>query len=77
MSLLLATVPAFLLTAGTLPAAQPKKGPVRVFILAGQSNMDGQANVSTIDFLDEDPAQARAALLKKFKPDGKRITPGR
>ena len=51
--------------------AAPK--PVKVFILAGQSNMDGQANVSTIDFLGEDPDPARAALLKKFKPDGKTL----
>ena len=56
--------------------AQLKKGPVKVFILAGQSNMDGQANVSTIDFLGEDPDPARAALLKKFKPDGKLMTRG-
>ena len=47
--------------------------PLKVFILAGQSNMDGQANVSTIDFLGEDPDPARAALLKKFKPDGKTL----
>ncbi len=52
-------------------AAQPAKGPVKVFILAGQSNMDGQANIRTIDFLGEDPDPSRAALLKKFKPDGK------
>jgi len=45
--------------------------PVKVFILAGQSNMDGQAHIRTIDFLGEDPAPARAALLKTFKPDGK------
>lgn len=51
--------------------AAQKKGPVKVFILAGQSNMDGQANIATIDFLAEDPDPARAALLKKFKPDGK------
>ena len=44
--------------------------PLKVFILAGQSNMDGQANVSTIDFLGEDKDPARAALLKTFKPDG-------
>ncbi len=49
-------------------AGQAAKGPVKVFILAGQSNMDGQANVSTIDFLGED--KANAPLLKKFKPDG-------
>ena len=51
-----------------------KKGPVRVFILAGQSNMDGQADVRTLDFLGEDPDPARAALLKTFKPDGKLMT---
>ena len=45
------------------------KGPLKVFILAGQSNMDGNANVSTIDFLGED--KEHGALLKKFKPDGK------
>ena len=53
--------------------AAPGKGRLKVFILAGQSNMDGQANVSTIDFLGEDPDPARAALLKKFKPDGKTL----
>ena len=47
------------------------KGPVKVFILAGQSNMDGQADIRTIDFLGEDKDPARAALLKTFKPDGK------
>jgi len=51
--------------------AAPK--PLKVFILAGQSNMDGQANVSTIDFLGEDPDKDRAALLKTFKPDGKTL----
>ena len=45
--------------------------PVKVFILAGQSNMDGQADIRTIDFLGEDKDPARAALLKTFKPDGK------
>lgn len=47
------------------------KGPIKVFILAGQSNMDGQADIRTIDFLGEDKDPARAALLKTFKPDGK------
>lgn len=45
--------------------------PVKVFILAGQSNMDGQADIRTIDFLGEDKDPAKAALLKTFKPDGK------
>ena len=44
--------------------------PLQVFILAGQSNMDGQAHVRTIDFLREDKDPKRAALLKVLKPDG-------
>jgi alpha-galactosidase len=51
--------------------AETKPGPLKVFILAGQSNMDGQADKRTIDFLGEDKDPARAALLKLFKPDGK------
>ena len=54
--------------------AAAKKGPLKVFILAGQSNMDGQADMRTIDFLGEDPDPARAGLLKKFKPGGKLMT---
>ena len=58
----------------SLSAAEATKpGPLKVFILAGQSNMDGQANIKTIDFLGEDPNPDRAALLKKFKPDGKTL----
>jgi hypothetical protein len=53
--------------------AAPGKGPLKVFILAGQSNMDGQADKSTIDFIGEDSDPARAALLKVFKPDGKTL----
>jgi hypothetical protein len=52
-------------------AAQPGTGPLKVFILAGQSNMDGNANVSTIDFLGED--KEHGALLKTFKPDAKTL----
>jgi Carbohydrate esterase, sialic acid-specific acetylesterase len=47
------------------------KGPLKVFILAGQSNMDGQADIRTIDFIGEDKDPKRASLLKIFKPDGK------
>jgi hypothetical protein len=53
------TLPAFLASVSAEqpgPAKAPtqtRKGPLKVFILAGQSNMDGQANVSTIDFLGE------------------------
>ncbi len=76
-SLVNAVVPAAawaaLILASSARAGQPKPGPLRVFILAGQSNMVGQANVSTIDFLGEDPDKNRAALLKKFKPDGQTL----
>ena len=50
-----------------------EKGPLKVFILAGQSNMDGQAHIRTINFLGEDQNPARAALLKTFKPDGENL----
>jgi alpha-galactosidase len=71
------TLPAFLTLVSAEqpePAKAPahtRKGPLKVFILAGQSNMDGQANVSTIDFLGED--KEHGYLLKKFKPDGKTL----
>jgi hypothetical protein len=48
--------------------AQPK--PVRVFILAGQSNMEGHAKIETFDFIGDDPATA--SLLKRMRrEDGK------
>jgi hypothetical protein len=56
--------------AASLHASEPPR-PLKVFILAGQSNMDGQANVSTIDFLGED--KDHAALLEIFKPDAKTL----
>jgi len=44
--------------------------PLKVFILVGQSNMEGHARVETIDYIGEDPATA--ALLKRMQgPDGK------
>ncbi|MGB2807061.1 MAG: beta-L-arabinofuranosidase domain-containing protein [Sedimentisphaerales bacterium] len=50
---------------------QTGKSPIKVFILAGQSNMEGVCHVSTIDFLGEDKNHGH--LLKKFKPDGKTL----
>lgn len=61
----------FVLMATFASIAEAK--PLKVFILAGQSNMDGQAHTRTIDFLAEDEDPARAALLKTFKPDGKTL----
>ena len=49
-------------------AAKPPikfKGPVKVFILAGQSNMEGHAGVRTLDRLGEEPTHGY--LLKKIK----------
>jgi alpha-galactosidase len=43
--------------------------PVKVFIMAGQSNMEGHAKVETFDYIGDDPATA--PLLKKMRsPDG-------
>lgn len=44
-------------------AAEPK--PLKVFILAGQSNMEGHAKVETFDYIGDDPATA--SLLKKMR----------
>ena len=44
--------------------------PVKVFIMAGQSNMEGHASVNTFDYIGDDPATA--PLLKQMRtPDGK------
>src|ERR1043165_8612643 len=45
--------------------AQPGKSPVKVYILAGQSNMQGHAHMRTMDWLGEDPQYGH--LLKKVK----------
>ncbi len=59
---------ALLLVAGTPASAQSK--PLRVFILAGQSNMEGHAKVETFDYIGDDPATA--PLLKQMRgADGK------
>ena len=44
--------------------------PLKVYILAGQSNMEGQAKVETFDYIGDDPATA--PMLKEMRgPDGK------
>ncbi|MCX6872821.1 MAG: hypothetical protein NTW21_03290 [Verrucomicrobia bacterium] len=44
--------------------------PLKVFILAGQSNMEGHAKIETFDYIGDDPATA--PLLKRMRgPDGK------
>jgi hypothetical protein len=44
--------------------------PLKVFILAGQSNMEGHAKVETFDYIGDDPATA--PLLQQMRgADGK------
>ena len=46
--------------------------PLKVYILAGQSNMQGQAKVGTFDYIGGDPATA--PMLKEMRgPDGKPV----
>lgn len=73
---LLATL-AVLMAAGPSRAGQPAKSPVKVFILAGQSNMQGQGvtgireefrgKKGTLVAMLDDPA--KAALIKHLKND--------
>lgn len=57
---------AFVLTSTSLLAEEK---PIKVFILAGQSNMQGHASISTFDSLADDPKTA--PLLKEMRtPDG-------
>lgn len=51
-------------------AVAADKKPLKVFILAGQSNMEGHAKVETFDYIGDDPATA--PLLKMMRgADGK------
>jgi len=49
-------------------AAKTGPVPVKVFILAGQSNMEGHAATGTLDYLGEDPKYGK--LLGKVKKPG-------
>ncbi|MCX6872921.1 MAG: hypothetical protein NTW21_03805 [Verrucomicrobia bacterium] len=53
--------------AGAGKPRQEFKGPVKVFILAGQSNMEEHAGVNTLDRLGEHPPHGY--LLKRIKQD--------
>jgi Carbohydrate esterase, sialic acid-specific acetylesterase len=58
------------LTAAFLTAACADAKPLKVFILAGQSNMEGHAKVETFDYIGDD--SATAPLLKMMRgADGK------
>lgn len=50
-------------------ARRPAKASLKVFILAGQSNMEGHAEIRTFDYIGKDPATA--PLLREMRnPDG-------
>jgi len=60
-----------LLVATLVALAVPAQAkPLKIFILAGQSNMEGHAKIETFDYIGEDPATA--PLLKQMRgEDGK------
>ncbi len=58
------------LTPGIRSPAAAK--PVKVFILAGQSNMEGPASIKTFDYIGDDPATA-PMLKEMVAPDGKPV----
>jgi alpha-galactosidase len=63
--------PAPILTAALLCVLSPFSfaKPLKVFILAGQSNMEGHAAISTFDYIGKDPLTA--PILKEMRnPDG-------
>jgi hypothetical protein len=65
------TILAAALLCAFAPASFAK--PIKVFILAGQSNMEGPADISTFDYIGDDPATA--PLLKMMRgADGKPTT---
>ncbi len=59
-----------LLITAMVAAACADAKPLKVFILAGQSNMEGHAEIGTFDYIGDDPATA--PLLKQMRAaDGK------
>ncbi len=59
-----------LITSVLLAVSGAEAKPLKVFILAGQSNMEGPASVATFDYIGDDPATA--PLLKSMRGlDGK------
>lgn len=59
-----------ILAALWITSAMAAEKPLKVYILAGQSNMEGHAKVETFDYIGDDPATA--PLLKEMRgPDGK------
>lgn len=64
------TIVTAILVALCCSSATATKKPLKVYILAGQSNMQGAASVETFDYIGDDPATA--PLLKEMRGrDGK------
>src|SRR5262249_47790309 len=63
-------IAAVILWAGNARAAEQQK-PVKVFVLAGQSNMEGKAKVSLLEYQLQQPATRD--LFKHLQRDGKWI----
>jgi Carbohydrate esterase, sialic acid-specific acetylesterase len=59
-----------ILTSALLATVGAEAKPLKVFVLAGQSNMEGHARIETFDYIGDDPATA--PLLKMMRgADGK------
>lgn len=61
---------AFALASPAVFPAEPvtaQAGPLRVFVLAGQSNMEGHAKIETFDYIGDDPATA--PLLRQMRDE--------
>jgi hypothetical protein len=61
------TIPAIFILGALSPLSYAK--PLKVFILAGQSNMEGHAAISTFDYIGKDPRTA-PMLMEMRNPDG-------
>ena len=59
-----------LVTLAAIASAQAAAKPLKVFILAGQSNMQGHAKVSTFEHIGMDPA-TKPMLAEMLGADGK------
>jgi hypothetical protein len=70
MKHLLTLIALVTLVCGHAVAAEPKKKPLQVFILAGQSNMQGHAKISTFEHIGMDPA-TKPMLDAMLGADGK------
>ncbi|MCF7676427.1 MAG: sialate O-acetylesterase, partial [Akkermansiaceae bacterium] len=71
----MAMKPTVILTAALLCVLSPSSfaKPLKVFILAGQSNMQGHANTSTFDYIGKDPLTAPILAAMRDTQDKPRV----